>query len=115
MKPTKLRHYIFAGVALLCAPAMIPSAVAKGTGSETPIEVVKYQDLNLARPEAIRVLYRRIEQAADRVCGRVSPRELTRFLEYRDCRRRAVSEAVEQIDVPALTAFHRDRTDGARA
>jgi UrcA family protein len=114
MKPTIFRG-VLAGVALLCGSAMAVSAFAKGVDPEVQVEVIEYQDLNLAQPEAVRILYRRIENAAERVCGHVSPRDLDRYPEYRECRARAVSEAVDQIDIPALTALHHDRSVRARA
>jgi UrcA family protein len=115
MKPTMFRRSVLAGVALLCGSAMALSAFAKGMDPETRAEVIEYQDLNLATPQAVQILYRRIENAADRVCGRVSPREMAAFDKYRECRGRAVTDAVKQNDIPALTALHRDKAVRARA
>ncbi len=115
MKPTMFRRGVLAGVALLCGSTMALSAVAKGIDPEIKVEVIEYQDLNLAQPDAVQILYRRIENAADRVCGRVSPRELAAFEKYRECRGRAVTDAVKQIDIPALTVLHRGKSVRARA
>jgi UrcA family protein len=71
---------------------------------------VHFGDLNLDQTAGAAVLYRRIEHAAERVCGepqltgthQVSPN-------WRRCVAQAVDRAVVAVDRPALTAYHRVR------
>jgi UrcA family protein len=70
---------------------------------------VHFGDLNVERQEGAAVLYRRIERAAERVCGEP---QLTGsyFISpfWRSCVRQAVEQAVATVDRPALTAYHRE-------
>jgi UrcA family protein len=72
---------------------------------------VHFGDLNIDQPAGAAVLYRRIQYAAQRVCGEpqltgshvVSP-------DWRRCVAQAVDRAVVAVDRPALTAYHRVHT-----
>jgi UrcA family protein len=77
---------------------------------------VKYADLDLNRPADVQVLYHRITRAADRACGE---REFTGSHlpgpSWEQCVAGAVEQAVERLDRPALSAYHREHsTDVAR-
>jgi len=76
-----------------------------------PALQVKIGDLDLTRPEGVEVLYRRLQFAAHQVCGastvtgtRISSRE------WQSCVDAAVGNAVQQLNRPALSAFHRSQT-----
>jgi len=69
------------------------------------IDVV-YSDLNVNRPAGARALYRRIEVAATRVCGKADVRRLTMKAEHTACYEQAVYNAVQDLDMPLLTAYH---------
>jgi UrcA family protein len=72
---------------------------------------VRFGDLNIGQTEGAALLYRRIQHAAERVCGEpqlpgshmVSP-----F--WRRCVAQAVDRAVVAVDRPALTDYHRVHT-----
>jgi UrcA family protein len=64
--------------------------------------VVRFADLDLNAPQDVAELYRRIENAARKVCAE-------HVRDKDDCIRRAIANAVAKIDRPALTAFHGNR------
>jgi UrcA family protein len=70
---------------------------------------VRFGDLNVDRPEGAAVLYRRIERAAERVCG--EPQLTGSYMTssfWRSCVTQAVDHAVATVDRPALTAYYRE-------
>lgn len=97
-----------------CSPSYRPTLVVVSccaSGHAEPVfgqfdgitrATVRFADLNLAVPQDVAELYRRIEYTARKVCrDHVRDRE--------ECTRRAVSNAITKIDRPALTAFHRSK------
>ena len=72
---------------------------------------VHFGDLNIDQTAGAAVLYRRIRNAAERVCGEpklpglhvVSP-------SWRRCVAQAIDGAVVAVDRPALTVYHRIHT-----
>ena len=65
---------------------------------DVPTQDVSYQDLDLNSNAGVQALYRRINVAADEVCGQASTRELARWQAKRACVERAVSEAVAAVN-----------------
>lgn len=73
--------------------------------------VVQYDDLNLDSGAGIKILYSRLESAADKACGRKPDlRELRMTLEYRACYQAALDRAVEKIGNRNLQAIHQSGT-----
>ena len=68
-----------------------------------PHKAVSYQDLDLNSAAGVRVLYRRIQGAADQVCGRFDGRDLQAVTARQACVERAVSDAVAAVNSPKLT------------
>lgn len=97
---------IAAGTSAVPALAASPAPVAQQT--------LSYSHLDLNSTAGVRNLYGRIRKAAEAVCG---PRQATgsrvTLQQWRDCRDRAVSEAVARLDKPALNAYHRRRAAAA--
>jgi UrcA family protein len=80
-------------------------ATAATPDGEVLKQVVKYGDLNLDRSEAITALYHRVGNAAGQVCAPMESREMARMSAWKKCIDGAISRAVNQINVPALTAY----------
>lgn len=78
---------------LLALPAMSTPALAQDNAP--PVHVV-YRDLNLASPQGIAMLDRRLDQAADRACSALSPDTLKRRSEFAACRKAKLLEAAPQ-------------------
>lgn len=72
---------------------------------------VSYADLNLSTDAGISALYGRLQAAAKTVCG-PAPRitETLQFLDWSQCRRTALTNAIEKLDHPALSELHRQKT-----
>jgi UrcA family protein len=91
-----------------CDALAASKAPAAGDVNQTTIH---FDDLNLDRPAGAAVLYRRIRDAAERVCGdpqRTGSRILS--ASWGSCVAQAVDRAVVALDRPALTAYHRGHT-----
>jgi UrcA family protein len=64
-------------------------------------KVVRFKDLDLSTAVGAETLYQRIVAAARIVCRGAL------YSEARDCRARAVEEAVSAVDSPLLSSVHR--------
>ena len=80
-----------------------------------PSRVVKFADLDLTHSQGAAVLYARIRSAARAVC-------LPKYnwlMEMRsipdECRDQAIARAVDDVNAPALTTYHRERRGKAIA
>ena len=71
------------------------------------VETVNFRDLNVATPAGVEALYRRIQAAADRVCRERDRMEQQRAIA---CAKKAEAQAVEDLSLPLLTAYHRAKT-----
>jgi UrcA family protein len=91
----------------LCVSGAVLSTAHAGTTTNANGErelVVKYGDLNLANPEGVSVLYKRLRVAAVRVCENDSP-YLEKRAEVKRCIADAMERAVARVNSPALTAY----------
>ena len=64
--------------------SLVPAAAQNSAGSQS--QIVHYGDLDLARPEGVRALDRRLKTAIDRACGPASPADPVGTRMVRDCR-----------------------------
>ena len=63
---------------------------------------VSYQDLDLSRSADARVLYGRLQRAAESVCGAPSRYELVRYAAFQRCVQVTLGDAVARIRSPEL-------------
>ena len=96
----KLTGILFLSAFVLSMNAL--PAVA-GDNIVTKSQVVKFGDLNLASDAGAQALYQRIKLAARRVCAGADTDDRFGNLEYRNCMKQAVDNAVAKIDRPTLT------------
>jgi UrcA family protein len=101
---------------LLLAGALTALPAHAGTA---PALQVKVGDLDLTHPAGVAILYRRLQFAAQQVCGpSVVTGSRIESSPQKACVKDAVDTAVRQIDRPALTAYHRShagQSDTARS
>jgi UrcA family protein len=83
---------------------------AAGPGDDVPKQMVTYKDLNLNSNEGTQVLYRRIQGAANEVCGKVESRNLQGTGVKNACLDRAISQAVAAVNSPMLTRVYLAKT-----
>ena len=94
-------------------------AVVQAAGTINYIEVgkasVSYADLNLENEESVRVLYRRLQRASNKLCSDAPPKiagslpiiyVFSDGVEIRRCYREALSNAVDKFDNEDLTRIH---------
>jgi UrcA family protein len=82
------------------------------TRFETRQFTVSRAGLDLTNPADAAVLYRRVEDASREVCRfGFGPRPLSERGYERACIARAIADAVEAINAPAVTALHQERQE----
>lgn len=102
----------------VAATAMLSFAapVLAQTTDTVPSVSVKYGDLNLGSRAGAQVLLKRIETAANTVCGGAPDiRQLDQLASFDACRRSAVARAVVAVDSPMLTAMVHGGSPGSFA
>jgi UrcA family protein len=103
------------GVVLVVAGAWQCAVLAATTNAPRAEDVeqitVHFGDLNLDQPAGVAVLYRRIRNAAEQVCGAPkAPGSMIPSLAWRSCVADSIERSVIAVDRPALTAYYRSHT-----
>jgi UrcA family protein len=87
--------------------AVSPALAESPRAAEVPSVTVRYADLNLDQQAGVKQLHKRLQVAAENVCGTpVSPGR--RFVSdaWKVCVEDALESAIVKVDSPALTAYH---------
>jgi UrcA family protein len=96
---------MLAGFAALAYVAPCGKVVAEP--AETLTRTVAFGDLNLDSDQGAKVLYARLRQAAQYVCGSSEDsRDLNRWAIRQTCVKNSLSDAVRQINKPLVTTLH---------
>ena len=117
MKESKLfkRFVVTIVVTVLGGPAVVLASTYPFYEIESPKASVSYADLNLESEEGVRVLYRRLQRASNKLCSTAPPHVAGSLpnvyffgntQETRHCYREALSNAVDKIDNEDLTRIH---------
>jgi UrcA family protein len=90
---------------LFTGAVLAAAAPAGAQTTEDPISVsVSYADLDIGHAAGAEVLLQRIKSAAVRACGGAPhKRALRQRAAFDDCRVTAISQAVAEVNSPALT------------
>ena len=105
--PTRILTQCIAAIGIvgLITPVLAAPMTDMEKDQTTRKETVSYRDLNIANPEGAKLLYARIEHAADFVCGYDLESYGTGMdTTFRNCKIRAIAQAVARVDQPELTA-----------
>lgn len=96
----------FIGAAVLVAAIGPGATCAFAASSDDQVTIrVSVDDLNMTSEAGARVALRRIQYAANEICGGdVADRSLGEQMQVRQCARAAVEHAVASMNLPALTA-----------
>ena len=95
-------------VAALVA-ALVSGSVLAGPPAD-PSKTVSYADLNLKSQAGVDALYKRIRKAAYEVCQMpTGTRQIRIESEFKACKLDAIDRAVQQINLPTLTALHESK------
>jgi UrcA family protein len=92
----------FAAASVLAIAAPVHAQTTDG-----PISIsVPYADLDVGHTAGAQILLQRIEAASVRACGGAPDmRELKQRAAFDACRAQAVSQAVERVNAPVVTAL----------
>jgi UrcA family protein len=92
-------------VASLALSSAMLSVQANAMPADGPPSVtVSYRDLDLASASGERVLRRRVQYAAEDVCGVADPRNLSAMRPILACRKEAMAKAVPQVEIALAAA-----------
>jgi UrcA family protein len=108
-----MRHTLVV-LAELSATMLAGVTQAAAPGDYFPKQAVTYKDLNLNSNAGIQVLYKRIQGAANQVCGKVDGRDLQGMSVKKACVDRAISDAVAAVNSPTLTRVYLTKSGSPR-
>ncbi len=91
----------FSTMTLIFALALIHQTAGADPGQMT----VRYSDLDLNRTEAVKILYHRLQHAAQIVCTPNQNGNLATKARFDSCIQTNMQAAVVKIDRPLLTAY----------
>ena len=112
---TSIKAMIATSVLAMVTGGFGPHSLAAGPRSDTgssPTVVVQFGDLNTSTPEGIRALYSRLSAASVQVCGSQSTWYPTAYWSQKECSRTTLENLVARLNLPQLTALHRESTHG---
>jgi UrcA family protein len=96
-----------AAIALTFAMLLTVDARATETAGAAPSITISYSDVNFLTNEGAAKVHRALKNAARRVCGIGNGAELLSIRVARqECYEATLSDAVQKIDRPTLTAVH---------
>lgn len=103
---------LLSGLAFACLSlgTAISQAADGAASQEFRTIVVQYEDLNIANPKGMQLLYQRIVAAANQVCDSGDHRSVQAFARDRHCKELSIAHAVEAVNRPELTALHAAKT-----
>jgi UrcA family protein len=103
-----------AGAAVAAVASVGITAVGIAAGITTsshaaapPSIQVAYAGLDVSQPVGAQLLYRRLQQAAQGVCGKLDPIDVGAYLRWQHCYDAALQRAVLQVNAPELLAVYR--------
>lgn len=100
-------------VTFRCAVALVAVLVSGSVLADQPdpSKTVSYADLNLKSSAGVEALYKRIKKAAYEVCQiPTGTHQIKIESEFKACKADAVDRAVQQTNLPTLTALHQTKT-----
>jgi UrcA family protein len=92
-----------AAVAAVCLASVTVGARAADTAADFPARTVHYADLNLETQAGAAILYKRIRNAAEQVCGDVDSQRLELAVRVKACVDGAIASSVRFVNNPKLT------------
>jgi UrcA family protein len=103
---TRNSKNFLAAVAAVCLASVTIVAHADEAANGVPARTVHYSDLDINTRAGATVLYARIRNAAQQVCGDVDSRQLAVSAAVKACVNRAISTSVRSVNSPKLTSVY---------
>jgi UrcA family protein len=98
-------------VAFLLTATMASGAMANTVEMDSQVKqaiTINYADLNVTSEAGAKVLYRRIQKAASKICGMTkSTAPIGVLIEQKSCVNDTVTAAVERLDSELVEQLHR--------
>jgi UrcA family protein len=85
-------------------------ALAMGSADEIPQRTVHFADIDVSSGAGAAILYSRIKIVAAQVCEQINARSLPAVALAHRCMAQAISRAVADVNVPALSSYHLAQT-----
>jgi UrcA family protein len=111
---TRNSKNFLAAVAAVCLASVAVVAHADEAANGVPARTVHYSDLDINTPAGAAVLYARIRNAAQQVCGDVDSRQLAVAAAAKACVNRAVYSSVRSVNSPKLTSVYNSHAGATR-
>jgi UrcA family protein len=113
---TKLTTLILTAALGTVSHVGLAAQTAPTPASDSPKQMlIRYADLDLARPEGASVLFHRLRNAAKIVCSPFESRDPARLVMFQNCVSDAMARAVTQVDRPGLSAYYRGKVQDSNA
>ena len=106
---TRNSRNFLAAVAAVCLASVTIVAHADEAANGVPARTVHYSDLDINTRAGANVLYARIRNAAQQVCGDVDSRQLAVSAAAKGCVNRAIYTSVRSVNSPKLTSVYNSR------
>ena len=106
---TRNSRNFLAAVAAVCLASVTIVAHADEAANGVPTRTVHYSDLDINTRAGAAVLYARIRNAAQQVCGNVDSRQLVVSAAVKACVNRAIYTSVRSVNSPRLTSVYNSR------
>jgi len=105
MKTFTLRNntHITLAAAVVCLAAVTAGARADEVNADVPARTVRFADLDLTTQKGAAVLFTRIRNAAEEVCGEPGSRELAQVVAAKACVDRAIARSVAAVNNAKLS------------
>ncbi|MFM2288328.1 MAG: hypothetical protein RL684_1471 [Pseudomonadota bacterium] len=102
------------GATLVTATLLQATIISSASAAEAPAQrAISLRGLDLKRPTDVAVLYDRIREAAESVCGEPATGSHLRSQAQGRCISASIDSAVATIDKAELSAWHRQAKVGA--
>jgi UrcA family protein len=103
---TRNSKNFLAAVAAVCLASVTIVAHADEAANGVPARTIRYSDLDINTRAGATVLYARIRNAAQQVCGDVDSKQLAVSAAVKACVNRAISTSVRSVNSPKLTSVY---------
>jgi UrcA family protein len=106
--PSRVSAALAAAASVAITAVGIASGITTSSRAATSATIeVRYAGLDLSQPVGAQLLYRRLQQAAQGVCGKLDPIDVGAYLRWQHCYDAALQRAVLQVNAPQLLAVYR--------
>jgi UrcA family protein len=106
--PSRVSAALAAAASVAITAVGIASGITTSSRAATSATIeVRYAGLDLSQPVGAQLLYRRLQQAAQGVCGQLDPIDVGAYLRWQHCYDAALQRAVLQVNAPQLLAVYR--------